>query len=338
MELRIDLRADVSSASLPGDAGVAGVLSADQYGPVGFVTQIQSVKINALEMPLDIREEPSATHPIFSHARTIPARLATRGPYECAGIGNPTRKNAMDLKGKAVIVTGSSSGIGEAVARRLSALGAGIVVNSQSSIDAGTRLASELVDAVYVRGDIGDPSTAGALVGAARERWGRLDGLVNNAGRTVPVPLHDIGAVTPEHWDQVLRTNVIGSFLVAQAALPLLRDAGDGWIVNIGSIAGIRQVGSSLPYAVSKAALHHLTTLLAKYAGGNVRVNAVAPGLVDTPWTETWNLQREFVGAAAPLHRIATPDDVAEACLAFVANGYATGQVLVVDGGFTLVS
>jgi ketoreductase RED2 len=244
----------------------------------------------------------------------------------------------MDLNGKAVIVTGSSSGIGEAVARRLSALGAGIVVNSHRSIDAGARLAGELPDAVYVRGDLGDPSTAGALVGAARERWGRLDGLVNNAGCTVPVPLHDIEAVTPEHWDRVLRTNVIGSFLVAQAALPLLRDAGDGWIVNIGSIAGIRQVGSSLPYAVSKAALHHLTTLLAKYAGGNVRVNAVAPGLVDTPWTATWDLQRAFVAGAAPLQRIATADDVAEACIGLIASDYVSGHVLVVDGGFTLVS
>lgn len=224
------------------------------------------------------------------------------------------------------------------MARRLAALGAGIVVNSRTSVAAGTHLAGELPDAVYVGGDIGDPDTAGALVAAARSRWGRLDGLVNNAGRTVPVPLHDIDAVTVEHWDQVLRTNVIGSFLVAQACLPLLREAGDGWIVNIGSIAGIRQVGSSLPYAVSKAALHHLTTLLAKYAGGNVRVNAVAPGLVDTPWTATWELQREFVAGAAPLHRIATADDVAEACLALVANRYMSGHVLVVDGGFTLVT
>lgn len=244
----------------------------------------------------------------------------------------------MDLNGKAVIITGSSSGIGEAVARRLSALGAGVVVNSHTSVEAGTRLASELPDAVYVRGDVGDPQTAVALVDAARDRWGRLDGLVNNAGRTVPVPLHDVDAVTVEHWDQVLRTNVIGSFLVAQAALPLLREAGDGWIVNVGSIAGIRQLGSSLPYAVSKAALHHLTTLLAKYAGGNVRVNAVAPGLVDTPWTATWDVQRDFVRGAAPLHRIATADDVAEACVALVANDYVTGHVLVVDGGFTLVS
>jgi ketoreductase RED2 len=134
----------------------------------------------------------------------------------------------MDLSGRAVIVTGSSSGIGAAVARRLSGLGAGIVVNSASSAEAGQRIAAELADAVYIQGDIGDPATAAALVAAAQQRWGRLDGLVNNAGCTVDVPLHDLSGVTVDHWDKVLRTNVIGTFLVSQAALPLLRDAADG--------------------------------------------------------------------------------------------------------------
>jgi ketoreductase RED2 len=244
----------------------------------------------------------------------------------------------MDLSGKAVIVTGSSSGIGEAVARRLAALGAGVVVNSATSVQAGERVAAELPDAVYVQGDVGEPATAEALVQAARDRWDRLDGLVNNAGRTVPVPMPDIESVTPDHWDTVLRTNVVGTFLVTQAALPLLRASGDGWVVNVSSIAGVRQVGSSLPYAVSKAALNHLTTILAKHAGDGVRVNAVAPGLVDTPWTETWDAIREGVKAMAPLHRSASPDDIAEACLGLVAATYATGQVLVVDGGLTLMT
>ncbi|MGD0243168.1 MAG: SDR family oxidoreductase [Streptosporangiaceae bacterium] len=243
----------------------------------------------------------------------------------------------VDLTGKAVIVTGSSSGIGAEVARRLSGLGAGIVVNSASSAEAGQRVAAELADAVYVQGDIGDPDTAAALVAAAEQRWGRLDGLVNNAGVTVGVPLDDIDAVRVEHWEKVLRTNVVGTFLVSQAALPLLRQADDGWIINITSLAGIRQVGSSLPYAVSKAALDHLTTILAKYAGGGVRVNAVAPGLVATPWTADWHERKAGVELAAPLHRVATPEDITEACLALITTRYATGQTLVVDGGLGLV-
>lgn len=242
----------------------------------------------------------------------------------------------MNLAGKAVIVTGSSSGIGAAVARRLSGLGAGIVVNSASSAEAGRRVAAELGDAVYVQGDISDPATAAALVSAASQRWGRLDGLVNNAGVTVDVPLPDIAAVTAAHWDKVLRINVVGTFLVSQAALPLLRQAGDGWIINITSLAGIRQTGSSLPYAVSKAALNHLTAIMAKHAEGGVRINAVAPGLVATPWTEQWHERKAGVEQIAPLHRVATPEDIAEACVAIAATRYTTGQTLVVDGGLGL--
>jgi ketoreductase RED2 len=243
----------------------------------------------------------------------------------------------MDLTGKAIIVTGSSSGIGAAVARRLAGLGAGIVVNSASSVQAGQRVAAELADAVYVQGDIADPATATALVAAAEQRWGRLDGLVNNAAVTVPVPMADIDAVTVDHWDTVLRTNVVGTFLVSQAALPLLRSAEDGWIINVTSLAGVRQTGSSLPYAVSKAALNHLTSIMAKHAGAGVRVNAVAPGLVATPWTADWYEIKAGVEQIAPLHRVATPEDIADACLAIISTRYATGQTFLVDGGLGLV-
>ncbi len=243
----------------------------------------------------------------------------------------------MDLTGTAVIVTGSSSGIGAAIARRLAGLGAGIVVNSATSAQAGQRLAAGLPDAVYVQGDIGDPATGATLAAAAEQRWGRLDGLVNNAGVTVDVPLHDLDAVTPEHWDKVLRTNVVGTFSVSQAALPLLRQADDGWIINITSVAGIRQTGSSLPYAVSKAALNHLTTIMAKFAGNGVRVNAVAPGLIATPWTSTWDDRKAAVEQAAPLHRVGTPEDIADACVALIGSRYATGTTLVADGGLGLV-
>ncbi len=244
---------------------------------------------------------------------------------------------ALALANRVVVVTGSTSGIGEAVARRLAACGAAVVVNSARSAAAGRNLAQELPDALYVGGDIADPGTAGALVSAAVDRWGRLDGLVNNAAVTIDVPLHDIDAVTPAHWERVLSVNVIGTFLVSQAALPLLRESDDGWIINVTSIAGVRQTGSSLPYAVSKAAVDHLTTLLAKFAGGRVRVNAVAPGLVDTPWTEGWDVQRDLVTTATPLQRTATPEDVADACIGIVGSRYLTGQTVVVDGGLSLM-
>ena len=119
---------------------------------------------------------------------------------------------------------------------------AGVVVNSASSVEAGERVAAELPDAV--QGDVGDPATGAALVSAAQQRWGRLDSLVNNAGRTVPVPMPDIDAVTVDDWGAV-RTNVIGTFLVSQAALPALREAEDGWITNI-HVAGRQPPGRQL--------------------------------------------------------------------------------------------
>ena len=173
--------------------------------------------------------------------------------------------------------------------------------------------------------------------GAASDRWGRIDGLVNNAAVTTEIPLHDVDGVTLSHWERVLSVNVVGTFLVSQAVLPFLRASDDGWIINVTSIAGVRQTGSSLPYAVSKAAVDHLTTLLAKFAGGEVRVNAVAPGLVDTPWTQDWDTQRELVVAAAPLRRTATPEDIADACTGIIGSHYLTGQTVVVDGGLSLI-
>ena len=129
---------------------------------------------------------------------------------------------------------------------------------------------------------------------------------------------------------------MLGPWNVIQAAAPHLRATGDGVILNITSLAGVRPVGSSIPYAVSKAALNHLTVLLANALGPEIRVHAVAPGLIDTPWTADWDAVREAVREAAPLRRSGTPEDVADACVGLVDARYATGQVLVVDGGLAL--
>jgi len=121
------------------------------------------------------------------------------------------------------------------------------------------------------------------------------------------------------------------------AAADALRQQ-QGSVVNITSIAGLRPTGSSIPYAASKAALNHMTVLLAKVLGPEIRVNAVAPGLVDTPWTQDWGVVRQFVQSAAPMKRSATPEDVAQMTLALTENSYITGQVITVDGGLTLTT
>ncbi len=243
-----------------------------------------------------------------------------------------------ELDGKVALVTGSSSGIGERTAQRLSELGAAVLVNSSSSVEAGRAVADALPgESLYVQGDISDPSACQALLDATIARFGKLDLLVNNAGWTTVVPHDDLDALTDEIFRKTFEVNVFGTWTLTRLAMPLLRQSDDGHVVSITSIAGVRPVGSSIAYSMTKAALNQMTLLLAK-SHGPVRVNAVAPGLVATPWTASWGARHEGVKAIAPLHRSATPDDCAEAVLALVRNKYVTGQVFVVDGGLTLLS
>ena len=237
---------------------------------------------------------------------------------------------------RVALVTGSSSGIGEAIARRLSALGASVVINSASSVEAGTRIAAELgPDALYVQADIADKAAGERLLAATLARFGRLDILVNNAGWTTVVPHQELAALTDEIFMKTFDVNVTGTWWLTKAAMPHLMQSDDGNVINITSIAGVRPVGSSIAYSMAKAALNQMTRLLAKSCGP-VRVNAVAPGLVETPWTRDWQAQHEAVKARAPLQRSATPEDCVEAVLGLLRSRYATGHVFVVDGGLTL--
>ena len=241
-----------------------------------------------------------------------------------------------EFSGKVALVTGSSSGIGEAIARRLSALGASVVINSAHSVDAGSRIAEELgPNAYYAQADISDPGAADHLLGVTLARFGKLDILVNNAGWTTVVPHADLGALTDEIFTRTFDVNVTGTWRLTKAAIPLLMQSEDGNVINITSIAGVRPVGSSIAYSMAKAALNQMTRLLAKSCGP-VRVNAVAPGLVETPWTKDWQAQHEAVKTRAPLKRSATTEDCVEATLGLLRSRYATGNIFVVDGGLTL--
>jgi ketoreductase RED2 len=243
----------------------------------------------------------------------------------------------VDLEGRVAIVTGSSSGIGEAIARHLSLAGASVVVNSATSAEAGNNVAASLpTDSIYAQADISDPHGCMAIIDAAIGRFGRLDILVNNAGWTTSVDHEDLDGLTDEIFKRVFDVNVFGTWSMSKMAIPHLRRSPDGNIVNITSVAGLRPAGSSIAYSMSKAALNHMTLLLAK-TFGPTRVNAVAPGLVDTPWTADWIEVRDNVRKRAPLGRAGTPDDIASAVMSLVTAGYVTGEVMVVDGGLTQV-
>jgi NAD(P)-dependent dehydrogenase (short-subunit alcohol dehydrogenase family) len=212
-----------------------------------------------------------------------------------------------------------------------------VVVNSRSSTEAGRTVADE-VGGIYRQADVADPDSARALVAEVVGELGRLDVLINNAGTTRVIPHADLEAATPEIWATIYATNVIAPFVLTAAALPHLKKAPSGGVViNIGSLAGVRPTGSSIPYAASKAALHHQTRLLAAVLGPEVRVNAVAPGLVDTPWTADWHEVRAGVSAISPMKRPANPADVAHLVLAQVTSLIVTGEVWVVDSGLKLV-
>ena len=246
----------------------------------------------------------------------------------------------MDKDTPVALVTGSTSGIGAAVARRLAREGYAVIVHSRSSEATGRALAAELGNAAYIQADLAVDEERIRLVREAIALWGRLDVLVNNAGIARFIDHGDLAAATPELWRELHEVNVIAPFRLVTEAESALRAAARrgraGCVVNISSHAGVRPKGASIPYAATKAALNHVTRLLALTLAPDIRVNAVAPGLVDTPLTQGWSGARTLWRERAPMRREATPEDIAQAVMMLIASEYLTGEVLLADGGLNL--
>ena len=241
---------------------------------------------------------------------------------------------------RVALITGSTSGIGEAIARRLSQDGFAIVLHSRSSAAAGQALARELGQAVYVQADLAQDADRQRLVEQATAQWGRLDVLVNNAGISRVIAHDDLAAATPQVWQELHEVNVVAPFrLIALAQAALKASAADGepaCVVNVSSHAGVRPKGASIPYAATKAALNHVTRLLAVSLAPDIRVNAVAPGLVDTPMTADWTQAQQLWRERSPMRRAARPEDIAQAVALLVQSRYLTGEILLSDGGLNL--
>ncbi len=239
-----------------------------------------------------------------------------------------------EFEGKVALVTGSTRGIGRAVAERLSRDGARVVVTGRNA-EAAARVAEALPgEALGLGLDVADPDSVAATVAQILDAWGRIDILVNNAGITRDnLTLR----LKPADWQAVLDTNLTGAFLCAKACLrPMIR-ARTGSIINISSVVGALGNAGQANYCAAKAGLEGLTRSLAReYANRGVRVNAVAPGYIATDMTaELPESVRENLLAQVPLARLGRPEDVAEA-VAFLASdraAYITGQVLHVNGG-----
>ena len=242
---------------------------------------------------------------------------------------------------RVALVTGSTSGIGEAIARRLSRDGYAVVLHSRSSAEAGIAMARELGWATYVQADLAEDADRIRLVQEAVAHWGRLDVVVNNAGISCVVPHADMAAATPDIWREQYEVNVIAPFrIVAEAEAALRASAAangvPACVINVSSHAGVRPKGASIPYAATKAALNHVTRLLAVSLAPDIRVNAVAPGLVDTPLTADWTQAQQLWRERAPMRRAASPEDIAQAVSMLIESHYLTGEILLSDGGLNL--
>jgi len=248
----------------------------------------------------------------------------------------------MDLQGKVAIVTGGGTGMGKEIAKLLAAAGTHVVVNySRSEADAiatAKEIETNNVKALPIKADVSSATEVAALVAQTERVLGRIDVLVNNAGYTKFVPMKDLNGMPEEEWDRTFDVNVKGIWLCTKAAAPAMRRAGGGAVVNVTSAAGLKVAGSSMAYAVSKAAAIHLTKCLAFALAPEIRVNAVAPGLVVTRWwghasEEELNQMR----ASFPLKRSVEAEEVATAAMELIRNDSMTGQTLAQDAGLLLL-
>jgi 3-oxoacyl-[acyl-carrier protein] reductase len=245
---------------------------------------------------------------------------------------------------QAFIVTGSSSGVGAATALLLAKQGAGVVINYAKDAAPAQAVAEACAaaggEAIVVRADVADDESCRKLAAAALEKFGRLDGLVNNAGTTKFAPMKDLAALTAEDFHRIYSVNTIGPYQMVRACEAALR-ASRGAVVNVSSIAGSIGIGSSYAYAASKGALNALTLAMARALGPDIRVNAVLPGFIESSWLkkglgENYERTREAYKKASALNATLVPEDVAETIVSLLRAAKLTAQLITLDGGRTI--
>ncbi|HEY7181101.1 MAG TPA: SDR family oxidoreductase [Blastocatellia bacterium] len=250
----------------------------------------------------------------------------------------------MQIEGKAAVVTGGGTGVGRATALELARRGCSVLINYSRSKNEAEEAADEIaalgVKGIAVEADVADDAACRKMIDTAVREFGRLDVLVNNAGTTSFIRHSDLEAVRTEDWMRIFSVNVIGAFQCARAAKDALLASGNGEIVNVSSIAGLAAIGSSIPYAASKAALNNMTVSLARVFAPNVRVNAVAPGFITTRWLKdglgenVYDVAKKRTEDSVILRKVCEPEDVAMAIVNMITGpDLMTGCVIPLEGG-----
>jgi 3-oxoacyl-[acyl-carrier protein] reductase len=252
------------------------------------------------------------------------------------------------LLDKVAIVTGGGTGLGAAVSRALAARGAKVLVNYSKSRaeaeDVAAQIAAAGGEAHALQGDVGQDEDCRRLVAGTVARWGRVDVLVNNAGRTKMVAHGDLDGLDADDFLAIYRTNVVGAYQMVRACAPHMKAQGYGAIVNVSSIGGLLGIGTSMAYSASKGALNTLTMSMARALGPELRVNAVCPGFIATRWfsdplgDEQFHRMVAQQAGLTPLHRAGVPEDIAKAVVFLADEGaeHITGVTLISDAGMHL--
>lgn len=246
----------------------------------------------------------------------------------------------MLLSGKVALVTGGTKGIGAATAIELARRGADVAINGRYDDELAQQVRQTIESSgrrcAVVVGDVGKPQAATQCVEETVHRLGTVDVLVHSAGGAIVGGLMD---VQPEDWYQAFDVHVHALFYLCRAVIPRMRQRGEGAIVMISSVAGIRGVHFNLPYQVVKGALPQFARALAReVANDNIRVTCIAPGIIRTRFHQamTAEQKKHNLDNRIPLHREGTPEQVASLIAEVAANDYITGETLVVDGGLTM--
>ncbi|WP_129703195.1 SDR family NAD(P)-dependent oxidoreductase [Priestia megaterium] len=246
----------------------------------------------------------------------------------------------IDFKNKVFIITGGGTGIGKATALKLADMGAKLVINYSNSEKEAKKVVEKIIEkgglAFAFKANVANEHEVNEMVYQAITQFGRLDGLVNNASITAQIPMNDLESVTDDVWDSLYDVNVKGMFHCVKAAVPHLKKQKSGAIVNVGSVAGTTGIGSSIPYAATKAAIHTMTKSLAIALAPRIRVNCISPGAVDTRWWSGNEDKMYQLAGNLPLQRISSPEDIADAILFQLKQESVTGQVFTIDNGQTL--